>query len=374
MTVPSPSTRLRYSLYIGFALFFASVTLSFLLPTRRWSSSSIAFLQEAVVDEADIRPNAAIVIMISPRRLTETLMALKNIEDRFNRRLKYPYVLLTDSATNISDELSEKVRCITEGRATIAHLPEEMWAVPDWLDQERIRHSLDSIGFSLAYRSMCRFYSGFFWRHPALISYDWLWRLDTDITFHCDVQYDPIRRMIKSGALYGFVQVSGDAIGVQESLARNVSQFLHSRPELLVPDANLAFSWKNVSKALQGQADNDDWTVSVMYNNFEISHRSVWSSPTYQAFFEYLDQQGGFFYERWGDAPVHSYGVSMVLKKDQAIQFSDLGYQHKDWGYECPSQPQCACVKEGPSAGKRFPVFIRQAKRMNIDFNNRGDR
>ncbi len=64
-----PTSRLRCSLYIGFALFFGFITL-LLLPTQRWSSSNIVFLQEAVVDEVDIRPNAAIVIMISPRRLT----------------------------------------------------------------------------------------------------------------------------------------------------------------------------------------------------------------------------------------------------------------------------------------------------------------
>ena len=64
-----PHSRLRTSLYIGFALLCGLVTLT-LLPAGRWSSSDITFLQEAIVDEADIRPNAAIVIMISPRRLT----------------------------------------------------------------------------------------------------------------------------------------------------------------------------------------------------------------------------------------------------------------------------------------------------------------
>ena len=33
----------------------------------------------------------------------------------------------------------------------------------------------------------------------------------------------------------------------------------------------------------------------------------------------------GFHYERWGDAPVHSYGLAMSLRKDQALQFTDIG-------------------------------------------------
>ena len=29
--------------------------------------------------------------------------------------------------------------------------------------------------------------TGFFWKHPALTPYDWIWRLDSDIHFHCDL-------------------------------------------------------------------------------------------------------------------------------------------------------------------------------------------
>lgn len=82
---------------------------------------------------ADGKPNAAIVILVPPSRMTrapshlslrsgpnmrglEAMMALLNIEDRFNRRLKYPYVLLTEGSITL--EMQEKVNWITEGRAT----------------------------------------------------------------------------------------------------------------------------------------------------------------------------------------------------------------------------------------------------------------
>jgi hypothetical protein len=42
------------------------------------------------------------------------------VEDRFNRRLKYPIVLFTseDEVHFITDEVRAKVHWITEGRAT----------------------------------------------------------------------------------------------------------------------------------------------------------------------------------------------------------------------------------------------------------------
>jgi hypothetical protein len=41
-----------------------------------------------------------------------------------------------------------------------------------------------------------------------------------------------------------------------------------------------------------------------------------------------LDKRGGFFYERWGDAPVHSLAVGMFLKEEELHYFGDIGYRH----------------------------------------------
>ncbi|TFK35773.1 nucleotide-diphospho-sugar transferase [Crucibulum laeve] len=300
------------------------------------------------------RPNGVIFILLAPSRITQALVALQNVEDRFNRRLKYPIVLFTaeDETEFITEEVKSKVNWITEGRASFATTTKESWEVPPWMDQDRVRNSMETIGFSFGYRAMCRYYSGFFWTHPALASYDWLWRLDTDIQFHCDVPYDPIERLIEKHAVYGFVQVNYDATWVQPSLASNVSQFLYENQHIIPPDANQRFVWKGddgAAKAMAGAATSEDWTGACMYNNFEISHRSVWESNIYTKFFEHLDKAGGFFYERWGDSPIHSYGLAMSLRQDQVVQFKDLGYQHQAWAYECADLDRCACVKDGVS-------------------------
>ncbi|KAF4612509.1 hypothetical protein D9613_012740 [Agrocybe pediades] len=300
------------------------------------------------------RPNAAIFILLAPSRITQALVALQNIEDRFNRRLKYPIILFTaeDEVKYITDEVRAKASWITDGKVSFETTTKESWEVPSWMDESQVRASMENIGFSFGYRAMCRYYSGFFWKHPALAKFDWLWRLDTDIQFHCDIPYDPIQRLIEAKALYGFVQINYDVTWVQPSLASNVSSFMHEHRSLIPADANLRFVWKDqvsVSRAMAGVAGNDDWSAACFYNNFEISHRSVWENEVYTKFFDYLERAGGFFYERWGDSPVHSYGLAMSLRKDQVMQFGDMGYQHQSWDYECPSLPRCACVKDGAS-------------------------
>ncbi|KAF8518759.1 nucleotide-diphospho-sugar transferase [Gautieria morchelliformis] len=356
-------SQLRYRLFIIWLLASGLCLVVFYLHqsasgTTAWMLTLGLNGTKAVVEEP--RPNAVIVMLVAPSRIMQAIVALRNIEDRFNRRLKYPYVVLTEAA--ITEAVRDKVAWVTEGRATFADLPPDMWGTPEFLDSDKIEESIKTIGlfvragnwavadarcrFSTAYRSMCRFYSGFFWRHPAIIQYDWIWRLDSDIVFHCDVPYDPFVRMQSAQALYGFVQVSDDALWVQPSLAGNISAFMATHAHLLPPDANHGFSWRDIGKALRGEAGGEDWTMRTFYNNWEISHRTLWSSELYMSFFEYLDRAGGFFYERWGDAPVHSLGVSMSLRADQVMQFEDMGYEHQRWPYDCPSLARCTCVRD----------------------------
>lgn len=52
-------------------------------------------------------------------------------------------------------------------------------------------------------------------------------------------------------------------------------------------------------------------------------------------FFEHLDRAGGFYYERWGDAPVHSIGAALFARKDQIHWFEDIGYRHEPFQVSC---------------------------------------
>ncbi|KAF8990320.1 nucleotide-diphospho-sugar transferase [Cyathus striatus] len=325
------TARVRNRILAFFCLVFFA--LAYLLFTHTSISSPLSF----------VKSNPHLMALIQATK------ALTSVEDRFNRRLKYPYVLFTseDEVPALTDEIKAKIHYITEGRATFATTTKESWDVPTHLDMARVNASLQNIGFRLGYRSMCRFYSGFFWRHPALAPYDWFCGLDTDIVFHCEVvRFFPYLYTPQS-VITGFVQVSGDTDFVQPSLASNRPHF---------SNANHGFVWNDaasVERAFSGIAGIDDWTRMCMYNNFEISHRNVWESTLYTKFFEYLDKAGGFFYERWGDAP-----------EDQALQFHDMGYQHQGWPYECPQElDRCTCEREGVAA-MTFLLFHSIFKRV----------
>jgi hypothetical protein len=62
--------------------------------------------------------------------------------------------------------------------------------VPDWIDQSRMEKAFKDMANSgvmhatqLSYHKMCRWYSGFFFRHPALDKYKYYWRVEPDVKY-----------------------------------------------------------------------------------------------------------------------------------------------------------------------------------------------
>lgn len=81
-----------------------------------------------------------------------------------------------------------------------------------------------------------------------------------------------------------------------------------------------------------------------------IGDLDFWRGEAYQSYFEHLEAAGGFYYERWGDAPVHSIGAGLLARKDQIRFFSDIGYFHGPYSH-CPigdahATGRCSCKEE----------------------------
>ncbi|KAF7304896.1 Phospholipase [Mycena kentingensis (nom. inval.)] len=77
------------------------------------------------------------------------------------------------------------------------------------------------------------------------------------------------------------------------------------------------------------------YNLCHFWSNFEIGDLDFWRGEAYQKFFEFLDEKGGFYYERWGDAPVHSIGAALFANKSQIHFFTDIGYRHEPFQH-CP--------------------------------------
>ncbi|KAI3406077.1 hypothetical protein KGF56_001296 [Candida oxycetoniae] len=265
---------------------------------------------------------------------------IQSIEDRFNQKFHYDYTFLNDEP--FTDEFIYLISTyIPQGKINFGIIPPEHWSYPDHINTtacSEIRANFADVpyGDSESYRHMCRFFSGFFYKQPMVRQYEYYWRIEPGIKLHCDVNQDVFRFMKENDKKYGFAislfEYSETIPSLWSFVIDYISKQKSSRPELL-PMLQNGFGWYNLCH---------------FWSNFEIARVDVFDNYEYEQFFQYLDSKEGFYYERWGDAPIHTIGICLFLKKQDIHWFDNLGYYHPPY-LQCPQDPEsyinnkCTC-------------------------------
>ncbi|CDS10110.1 hypothetical protein LRAMOSA02787 [Lichtheimia ramosa] len=313
--------------------------------SNAWSSDTLSVAPPTTTTAAwhnKTRANAAFVILTRNSELDALRKTMQQLEARFNSKFNYPYVFLNDE--EFTDEFRELTTSMTSAETHYGIIPKEHWSYPSWIDVEKADQARQRMaeqgvlyGDSLSYRHMCRFESGFFYRHPLMQNYDYYWRVEPSVEFYCDLDYDPFLFMQENNKKYGWTISLLEFESTVPTLWETTRAFMKEHPEY-IPKNNL----------LNFISDNGGETYNLchFWSNFEIGDLNFLRSPEYTAYFDYLDKAGGFFYERWGDAPVHSIAVGMFLNKSQVHFFDDIGYRHDPFMH-CPTdqntQKKCHC-------------------------------
>ena len=153
--------------------------------------------------------NATFVTLARNSDLKEIVKSIRNVEDRFNRKYHYPWVFLNDK--EFDDEFKRVTTAMCSGKVEYGLIPDDHWGMPDHIDKDRaakVRKEMGEkkiiYGDSESYRYMCRYESGFFYRHPLMMKYDYYWRVEPSIEMYCDVDYDPFAFMRDNNKVYGF--------------------------------------------------------------------------------------------------------------------------------------------------------------------------
>ena len=166
----------------------------------------------------------------------------------------------------------------------------------------------------LSYHQMCRWNSGMFYKHPALENYRYYWRVEPKVQFFCDVDYDVFRYMHDYNVTYGYVINLYDAPASIPNLWPVTQQFVASHPSYVAQ--NNMLGWLTDTRRQDHTEEAKGYSTCHFWSNFEIGDMEFFRSQKYEDYFNYLDRNGGFFYERWGDAPVHS--IALGLFEDAA--------------------------------------------------------
>lgn len=294
------------------------------------------------------RENATFVTLARNSDLWSLVDSIRHVEDRFNHKYHYDWVFLNDE--EFDEGFKKVIDSLTSGKTYYGKIPSQHWSYPSWIDQEKAAESRRDLedrgiiyGGSESYRHMCRFESGFFYRHPLMNKYKYYWRVEPDIKLHCDITYDVFKFMAQNKKKYGFSMSLYEYVETIPTLWDTTMKFLRENPNYRHKHALMDFISED-----GGQTYNN----CHFWSNFEIADMDFWRSDAYRDYFSYLDKSGGFFYERWGDAPVHSLAAALFLDQDEIHFFDDVGYYHVPYN-SCPVDEEvrlknrCSCNPDG---------------------------
>lgn len=286
------------------------------------------------------RVSAAFVVLCRNSDLYELLESIQLVQDRFNREYKYDWVFLNDEPFT-EEFISTIGDFVPYGKLSFGLIPSHQWLYPEFVDQELAAQRRQQLAqqdvvyaTSESYRFMCRYFLGYFYKHPLVAQYQYYWRVEPGTKLFCDVPYDVFDFMEASGKKYGFA----------------ISMFEYSKTVPSLWDTFTEYlSTYNVSDNGLLRFVLDDvggYNMCHFWSNFEVASLEVFDAR-YDQLFEHLDRSGGFFYERWGDAPVHTLAVAAFLAPDQVHWFDDIGYHHLPYTL-CPQNEmwrtrRCLC-------------------------------
>ncbi|KAJ5098482.1 Glycosyl transferase family 15 [Penicillium argentinense] len=305
------------------------------------------------------RANAAFVVLARNKELEGVIQSLKSIERHFNRWFHYPYVFLNDG--DFDEVFQATVKNYTSAPVEFGKIDNSMWGFPDWVDPEVAKEGVRKQGDAAimyggmeSYHHMCRFYSGHFYKHPLLMKYEWYWRLEPEIKYFCDITYDPFMKMIEANKTYGFTIAVKELRETVPNIFRYASAYKRKnnlkskglwemfleRPaeEEVPPEEKKEKLPEEILQSEPGVNNLDDIDPEAMegesynmchfWSNFEIARLDWFRSKEYEDFFQMMDRSGGFWMERWGDAPIHSLAAGALLSPSDIHYFRDFGYRH----------------------------------------------
>lgn len=218
---------------------------SFSKPSPTYADFKANKYQEPGANSTE-RVNATFVTLARNSDLWDMVKSIRTVEDRFNRNYNYDWVFLNDK--EFDEDFKKLTTALVSGTTHYGLIPEEHWSYPDWIDEDKAadaRAEMDRkkiiYGGSESYRHMCRYESGFFFRHPLMMNYEYYWRVEPSIELFCDMRADPFRFMKENNKMYSFVISLYEYEATIPSLWSSVKKFMTNHPEHIAEDNAMEF-------------------------------------------------------------------------------------------------------------------------------------
>ncbi|CDK26196.1 unnamed protein product [Kuraishia capsulata CBS 1993] len=302
------------------------------------------------------KASATFLMVTRNKELSSVLKTIRSVEDRFNSKYGYDWVFASHEPFH--EHFKIAVENLSSGKVQYELIEADKWGYPEHTDQERAKMIREKNkrrqmphGESERFRLKNRYMSYEFAKLPALSGYKYYCHVEPFTELKCDIDDDFFAAMERQNKMFGFVDAAIEPKFTTESLWQATTRFTEEYSALI-----------HANNSMQFVADRSAQRYSqcTFSTNFEIGRVSFFRSKEYAQLFELLDQNNGFFYERWTASNIHTIAVSLLLPRDVVMHVDPTGYTDIEGHISCPrvksvhSQHKCYCDPDVQNAWSRF--------------------
>ncbi|KAH9056276.1 glycolipid 2-alpha-mannosyltransferase-domain-containing protein, partial [Lactarius vividus] len=94
-----------------------------------------------------LRANATLLMLSRNSEVEGAVRSVKELEDRFNRKYRYPWVFLNEQP--FSEDFKRRVSILASGPVYFGKIPDEHWYQPKWINEtyaQEERHKMQQDG------------------------------------------------------------------------------------------------------------------------------------------------------------------------------------------------------------------------------------
>ncbi len=250
------------------------------------------------------KPRGVIYFLTRTREFEVKLkISLHQLHEFFNKKFNYPIVIFHE------EDFKHLIPTVRKLTTSTIFFHKVQFQIPEFLGN--ISKHARMCQFPIGYNHMCRFHSKLVFEMSIFENVDFIWRQDDDSFITKPIKYDIFSYMQERDLYYGHLKVYMDSPDCVINLWASVKEYIKSKN--IKP--TYFYSWRE---------------PFIIYNNFEIYKIAFWKGKHYQDFINYIDQLGGIYYYRWGDAPIKTLALSLFVQKSKVYQFHDIGYKHQN--------------------------------------------
>lgn len=190
------------------------------------------------------KENATFVTLARNSDLWDIVKSIREVEDRFNRDHGYDWVFLNDK--KFDDEFIKVTSALTSGKTHYGLIPDSQWGFPDHISEDKAAETREKMkniiyGDSISYRHMCRYESGFFFRHELMQKFDYYWRVEPSVDYYCNIPFDPFKFMRENGKKYSFVISLYEYKDTIPTIWSSVRKWMEKNPQYIAEDNSIDF-------------------------------------------------------------------------------------------------------------------------------------